>query len=151
MLQNRNHFAIIMYDKNYDEDLIHIIQKMSMKRHIGFNRCKLDGDDKYSYVLYDIDKTSLFAVARNKKLKLIWRDDTDFYIIDFIINTKGTITCYLSDEDLGEGVLEGNVITHNLKPQFQNMKKVQLVSSKELDNKNPQKYEQFVFYIKKQI
>ena len=48
MLQNRNHFAIIMYDKNYDEDLIHIIQKMSMKRHIGFNRCKLDGDDKYS-------------------------------------------------------------------------------------------------------
>lgn len=149
MLQNRNHFAIIMYDKNYDEDLIHIIQKMSMKRHIGFNRCKLDGDDKYSYVLYDIDKNSLFAMARNKKLKLIWRDDADFYLIDFRNNSKGDIICYLSNEDIGAGILEGNVVVHNLKPQFQNMKKVQLVSSKLLDEENPHQYNHFVFYIKK--
>ena len=149
MLQNRKHFAILIYDKDYNEDLVHIIQRISMKRHIGFNRCKLDGDAEYSYVLYDVDKTSLFAMARNKKLNMIWRDDTDFYIIDFRTNTKGTITNYLSDEDLGEVTLEGDVITPNLKSQFQNMKKVQLVSSKQLDEETIQKYEHFVFYIKK--
>ena len=72
MLQDRANFAILIYDKDSNEDLIHIIQKMSAKRHIGFNRCKLNGDAEYSYVLYDVDKTSLFAMARNKKLKLIW-------------------------------------------------------------------------------
>ena len=81
MLQNRDNFAILIYDKDSNENLIHIIQKMSMKRHIVFNRCKLNGDTEYSYVLYDIDKTSLFTMARNKKLKLIWRYDTDFYMI----------------------------------------------------------------------
>lgn len=149
MLQNRKHFAILIYDKDYNEDLVHIIQRISMKRHIGFNRCKLNGDAEYSYVLYDVDKTSLFAMARNKKLKLIWKDDTDFYIINFRTKTKGTITNYLSDENLGERTLEGDVITPNLKSQFQNMKKVQLVSSKQLDEETHQKYEHFVFYIKK--
>lgn len=149
MLQNKNNFAILIYDKDYNEDLIHIIQKMSVKRHIGFNRCNFDGDTEYSYVLYDMDKTSLFAVARNKKLKLIWKDNTDFYIIDFSNNMKGDIICYLSDKDVGAGILEGNVVVPNLKPQFQNMKKVQLVSSKQLDEETHQKYEHFVFYIKK--
>ena len=149
MLQDRDNFAILIYDKDSNENLIHIIQKMSMKRHIVFNRCILNGDTEYSYVLYDIDKISLFAVARNKKLKMIWKDDTDFYIIDFSNNMKGDIICYLSDKDVGAGILEGNVVVPNLKPQFQNMKKVQLVSSKQLDEETHQKYEHFVFYIKK--
>ena len=148
MLQNRDNFAILIYDKDYDEDLIHIIQKMSVKRHIGFNRCKLNGDTEYSYVLYDMDKTSLFTVARNKKLKLIWKDNKDFYIIDFR-NTKGDIICYLSNEDLGAGKIEGDIITPNLKKQFQNMKKVPLVSSQQLNRDTPYNYENFVFYIKK--
>lgn len=148
MLQNRDNFAILIYDKDYDEDLIHIIQKMSVKMHIGFNRCKLNGDTEYSYVLYDMDKTSLFTVARNKKLKLIWKDNKDFYIIDFR-NTKGDIICYLSNEDLGAGKIEGDIITPNLKKQFQNMKKVPLVSSQQLNRDTPYNYENFVFYIKK--
>lgn len=148
MLQDRDNFAILIYDKDSKDDLIHIIQKMSMKRHIGFNRCKLNGDAEYSYVLYDIDKTSLFAMARNQKLKLVWKDDTDFYIVDFKYNTKGDIICYLSNEDIGAGILEGNVVVHNLKPQFQNMKKVQLVSSEQLDEENPKEYEHFCFYLK---
>lgn len=148
MLQDRDNFAILIYDKDYDEDLIHIIQKMSVKRHIGFNRCKLNGDIEYSYVLYDMDKTSLFTVARNKKLKLIWKDNKDFYIIDFR-NTKGDIICYLSNEDLGAGKIEGDIITPNLKKQFQNMKKVPLVSSQQLNRDTPYNYENFVFYIKK--
>lgn len=147
MLQDRDNFAILIYDKDNNENLIHIIQKMSMKRHIVFNRCILNGDTEYSYVLYDIDKTSLFAVARNKKLKLVWKDDTDFYIVDF--KYKGDIICYLSNEEVGAGILEGDVVVPNLKLQFQNMKKIQLVSSKQLDEESPLKYEHFVFYIKK--
>lgn len=149
MLQNRDNFAILIYDKDSNENLIHIIQKMSMKRHIVFNRCKLNGDTEYSYVLYDIDKTSLFTMARNKKLKLIWRDDTVFYMINFRHNTNGDIIYYLSNEDLGAGKIEGDIITPNLKKQFQNMKKVPLVSSQQLNRDTPYNYENFVFYIKK--
>lgn len=149
MLKDRNSFAILMYDNNYNEDLMHIIQKMSEKRHIGFNRCKLNGDNEYSYVLYDIDKNSLFTMARNKKLKLVWKDDTDFYVIDFKNNTKEDIISYLTTDVTDTENIEGNIITPNLKLQFRNMKKIQLVSGKQLDDKHPQEYEHFCFYLRK--
>ena len=147
--KDRESFAILLADA--ETDLIVIVQNISLRKHIKYNRVKLKDDTYYSYLLYTEpqDKQYVFDMARNKKLNLIWKDDTDFYIIDFRTNTKGTITNYLSDEDLGEETLEGDVITPNLKSQFQNMKKVQSVSSKQLDEENPQKYEHFVFYIKK--
>ena len=148
-LKNRESFAILLAD--VETDLIVIAQNICLRKHIKYNRVKLKDDTDYSYILYTDtqDRQYIFDMARNKKLKIIWKDDTDFYIIDFRTNTKGTITNYLSDEDLGEENLEGDVITPNLKSQFQNMKKVQLVSSKQLDEETPQKYKHFVFYIKK--
>ena len=89
------------------------------------------------------------AALALKKLKLIWRYDTDFYMINFRHNTNGDIIYYLSNEDLGAGKIEGDIITPNLKKQFQNMKKVPLVSSQQLNRDTPYNYENFVFYIKK--
>jgi len=149
MLKDRESFAILLADA--ETDLIVVAQNISLKKHIKYNRSKLKDDTEYSYVLYTEpqDKQYVFDIARNKKLKIVWKDNTDFYIIDFRTNTKGTITNYLSDEDGGAGILEGDVVVPNLKQQFQNIKKIQLVSSKLLDEKNPHQYEHFVFYIKK--
>lgn len=149
MLKDRESFAILLADT--ETDLIVIVQNICLRKHIKYNRAKIKDDTEYSYVLYTDpqDKQYVFDMVRNKKLKLVWKDNTDFYIIDFKNSTKGDIVSYLSNEDLGEGTLEGDVITPNLKSQFQNIKKVQLVSSRLLDEENPYQYEHFVFYIKK--
>ena len=149
MLKDRESFAILLADA--ETDLIVIVQNISLGKHIKYNRAKLKDDAEYSYVLYTDtqDKQYIFDMAKNKKLKIIWKDNDFFGIIDFKSNTKGDIISYLSNEDLGEGTLEGDVITPNLKSQFQNIKKVQLVSSKLLDEENPHQYNHFVFYIKK--
>ena len=84
-------------------------------------------------------------MCRNKKLKTIWKDDIDFYMIDFKNNPKGDIICHLSDEDLGAETIEGTIVTPNLKSDA---KKVMLISSQQLDRNNPYCYEEFKFYIK---
>lgn len=149
MLREKESFAILLADAQ--TDLIVIVQNISLRKHIKYNRAKLKDDAEYSYVLYTgtQDKQYIFDMAKNKKLKIIWKDNDFFGIIDFKNSTKGDIVSYLSNEDLGEGTLEGDVITPNLKSQFQNIKKVQLVSSRLLDEENPYQYEHFVFYIKK--
>lgn len=76
-------------------------------------RHKLNGYDGYTYILYNTDKSYLFEMARNKGLKLVWKYETDFYIIDFRSNTKGNIVCYLLDEDTKAGKIEGNRIKPN--------------------------------------
>ena len=58
------------------------------------------------------------------------------------------IIYFLTDKDAGNGKIEGDIITPNLKLQYKNMKKVQLVSSEQLDEENPQEYEHFCFYLK---
>lgn len=146
MLKDRESFAILLSDA--EADLIVIVQNISLRKLIKYNRVKLKGDTDYSYVLYTEpqDKQYVFDMARNKKLKIVWKDDTDFYIIDFSNNTKGDIICNLTTDVTDKGIIEGSVITPKLKSD--NYKKIMLVSSQQLDRDNPYSYEEFKFYIK---
>lgn len=146
MLKDRESFAILLSDA--EADLIVIVQNISLRKHIKYNRVKLKDDIEYSYVLYTEpeDKQYIFDMARNKKLKLVWKDNTDFSIVDFSNNTKGDIISYLSDEDSDAECLEGTIVTPNLKSGFN--KKVMLVSSQQLNREQPYNYEEFKFYIK---
>ena len=148
MLKDRKSFAILLADK--EKNILAIVQNISLRKQIHFNKCKLNSDDDYSYVLYteSKDKYYVWDMARNKKIKLIWKDETDFYVIDFSNNTKGDIICYLSYENSKEGKIDGDVITPNFKQEFQKCKKVPLVNSQILDKKQPYNYEHFVFGIK---
>ena len=148
MLMDRKSFAILLADK--EKSIIAIVQKISLRKQIHFNKCKLNRDDYYSYVLYteSKDKQYIFDIARNKKIKLIWKDETDFYIIDFNNNPKGDIICYLSYEGFKIEKIEGNVITPNFKQEFQKCKKIPLISSQLLEKNHPYNYEHFLFYIK---
>ena len=98
MLKDRESFAILLADT--ETDLIVIVQNISLRKHIKYNRVKLKGYTDYSYVLYTEpqDKQYVFDMARNKKLKIVWKDDTDFYIIDFSNNTKGDIICWICQD-----------------------------------------------------
>ena len=147
MLKDRKSFAILF--ANGETDLIVIVQNISLRKHIKYNRVKLKNDTEYSYVLYTEpqDKQYIFDMCRNKKLKIIWKDDEDFYIIDFSNNTKGDIVCNLTTDVTDKGIIEGSVITPKLKSD--NYKKVMLVSSQQLDRDTPYCYEEFKFYIKK--
>lgn len=139
-------FAILLADA--ETDLIVIVQNICLRKHIKYNRVKLKDDIDYSYVLYTEpqDKQYIFNMCRNKKLKLVWKDDDNFYIIDFSNNTKGDIICNLTTDVTDKGIIEGSVITPKLKSD--NYKKVMLVSSQQLDRDNPYSYEEFKFYIK---
>ena len=145
MLKDRKSFAMLF--TNGETDLIVIVQNISLRKHIKYNRVKLKDEIEYSYVLYTEpqDKQYIFDMCRNKKLKMIWKDDIDFYMIDFN-NTKGDIICNLTTDVTDKGIIEGSVIITKLKSD--NYKKVMLVSSQQLDRDNPYSYEEFKFYIK---
>ena len=147
MLREKESFAILLSDAQ--TDLIVIVQNISLRKHIKYNRAKLKDDAEYSYVLYTgtQDKQYIFDMARNKKLKIVWKDDTDFYIIDF--SNKGDIVCNLTTDVTDTGTVVGTIVTPNLKSEFDNCKKVMLVSSQQLDKEQPYNYEEFKFYIKK--
>lgn len=146
MLKDKDSFAILLADTK--TDLIVIAQNISLRKHIKYNRVKLKDDTDYSYVLYTEpqDKQYIFDMARNKKLELVWKDNTDFYIIDFRTNFKGDIICNLTTDVTYKVIIEGTIVTPNLK--LNNCKKVMLVSSKQLDEEQPYNYEKFKFYIK---
>ena len=86
-------------------------------------------------------------MARNKKLTIVWKDDDFFGIINFKNNTKGDVISYFENDDNGGEKLEGEIIYLNLKPEYKG-RKIMLISSIVLDEENPYKYEQFVFYKK---
>lgn len=146
MLRDRESFTILLADA--ETDLIVIVQNISLRKHIRYNRVKLQDEIEYSYVLYTEpqDKQYIFDMARNKKLELVWKDNTDFYIIDFRTNSKGDIICNLTTDVTDKVIIEGTIVTPNLK--LNNCKKVMLVSSKQLDEEQPYNYEKFKFYIK---
>ena len=146
MLKDRKSFAMLF--TNGETDLIVIVQNISLRKHIKYNRVKLKDEIEYSYVLYTEpqDKQYIFDMCRNKKLKMIWKDDIDFYMIDFN-NTKGDIICNLTTDVTDKVIIEGTIVTPNLK--LNNCKKVMLVSSKQLDEEQPYNYEKFKFYIKR--
>lgn len=145
-LKNRESFAMLLADK--ENNISNILTKISLRQHISFNSIK--SDDGIEYILYTKpqDKKYVFDVARIKKIKIIWKDQEDFYIIDFKNNPKGDIIFYLSNEDTGKDKIEGDIIIPNLKQQYDNLKKVMLVSSKQLDDKQPYLYNHFCFYYK---
>lgn len=147
MLKDRKSFAMLF--TNGETDLIVIVQNISLRKHIKYNRVKLKDEIEYSYVLYTEpqDKQYIFDMARNKKLELVWKDNTDFYIIDFRTNSKGDIICNLTTDVTDKVIIEGTIVTPNLK--LNNCKKVMLVSSKQLDEEQPYNYEKFKFYIKR--
>ena len=149
MLKDRESFAILLADT--ETNLVVIVQNICLRKHIKYNRAKLKDDTEYSYVLYteSQDKQYVFDMARNKKLKIVWKDNTDFYIIDFSTNTKGDIVCNLTTDVTDTGTVEGTIVTPNLKSEFDNCKKIMLVSSHQLDREQPYNYDEFKFYIKK--
>ncbi len=143
-LKDRESFAMLLADK--ENNISNILTKISSRQHISFNTIK--SNDEIEYVLYTKpqDKKYVFDMARIKKIKIIWKDKDDFYIIDFKNNTKGDIVFYLSDEDNGAGKIEGDIVIPNLKQQYDNLKKVMLVSNKQLDDEQPYSYNHFCFY-----
>ena len=50
MLRDRQSFAILLADA--ETDLIVIVQNISIRKHIKYNRVQLKDDTDYSYVLY---------------------------------------------------------------------------------------------------
>ena len=148
MLKDRESFAILLADT--ETDLIVIVQNIALRKHIKYNRVKLKDDVDYSFVLYTEpqDKQYVFDIARNKKLKMIWKDNTEFYVIDFSTNTKGDIICNLTTDVTDKGTVDGNIITPKLKSEFDNVKKVMLISSQQLDKVQQYNYEEFKFYKK---
>ena len=150
-LQELNKFIILLDDgKN---NLIDIIGKISLRQNIHFNWIKID--NQTTDILYDVDKSYIYNFGANKKLKFIWKDENDFYIVDFKNNTKGDIINYLTFEETKEGKIEGDIQYINLKPlknlpeQYKDKSiKIPLVSSQQLDEHEPYIYEPFTIYIK---
>ena len=149
MLKDRESFAILLADT--ETDLMVIVQNISIRKHIKYNRAKLKDDVEYSYVLYTDtqDKQYIFDMAKNKKLKIIWKDNDFFGIIDFKKITKGDIICNLTTDVTDIETIEGTIVTPNLKSEFDGCKKVILISSQQLDEVQPYNYEEFKFCIKK--
>lgn len=139
-------FTMLLEDK--ENNISNILTKISSRQHISFNSIK--SNDGIEYILYTKpqDKKYVFDMARIKKIKIIWKDQENFYIIDFKNNTKGDIIFYLSNKDTGKDKIEGDIIIPNLKQQFDNLKKIMLVSSKQLNDKQPYLYNHFCFYYK---
>ena len=60
----------------------------------------------------------------------------------------GDIICNLTTDVTDTETIEGTIVTPNLKSEFDNAKKVMLISSQQLERDNPYSYEEFKFYIK---
>ena len=149
MLKDKESFAILLCeDETEEEKILYTVQKISLRKQIKYNRIKLKDGTESSYVLYteSKDKQYIFDMARNKKLTIMWKDEEFFGIVSFKNNTKGDIVCYLEDENNNGEKLEGEVIYLNLKPEYANLRKVMLISTMQLNEKKPFKYEYFCFY-----
>ena len=143
--KDRN-FAILLCNEANDEKSVKCnILQISLKKQVHFNWAKVD--EQNTAILYDVDKSYLYNFGANKKLKFILKNADDFYIVDFANNTKGDIIKNLTFEETKEGKIEGNIKYFNLKKDFDGVSKVPLVSSKQLDEKEPHLYEHFVIYI----
>lgn len=146
-LKDLDNFAIILCNEINDEKaLIDVLGKICLKTGTRYNRVKID--DEICYLLYTVNKVYMFNMGANKRLKFIWKDAEDFYIVDFSNNTKGNIISHLTfDNTTGERI-DGTIMYYNLKKEFNRVGKVPLVSSKLLDEQEPYTYEHFCIYIK---
>ena len=149
MLKNKRCFTILLPNKCVN--LLDIVHKLALNHHIRFNKVKIDGYDEYSYVLYTKrnEFKYIYNAVKNKNIRFLWKDNSFFGMVDYVDDSGFVeIIYFLTDKDAGNGKIEGDIITSNLKLQYKNMKKVQLVSSQQLDEENPQEYEHFCFYLK---
>ena len=118
-LKDNESFAILLCNEVNDENSIaNIVRKISLRRHIPFNRLTIN--DKKSYILYNVDKIYLFNMGTNKKLKFIYKNAKDFYIIDFFNNTKGNIINYLTFNETTTEKIKVDIEYPNIKKNFQN-------------------------------
>lgn len=146
MLKDYESFVILLCETDSEEKkIIDTVEKISLRKHIGYARVKIYGKEKYSYILFNPDKQYVFDMARNKKLTIVWKNKDFFGIINFENNTKGDIICYLQNENNNREKFEGDIIYLNLKPEYKGSK-IMLVSSIVLNEENPYLYEHFVFY-----
>lgn len=150
-LNDLDNFAILLNDGT--NNLIDIIRKISIRKQVHFNWIKIDSQT--TAVLYNVDKSYIYNLGANKKLKFIWKNADDFYIVDFKDNTKGEITSYLTFEKTDKITISGNIKYFNLKllknvPEQYKGKpiKIPLVSSQQLDEQKPYIYEPFTIYNK---
>ena len=151
MLKDKESFTIIICeDETEEEKIINTVQKISLRKQIKYNRIKLKGNEEYNYILYTEakDKSYIWDMARNKKLTIVWKDKEFFGTISFKNNTKGDIINYLQNEINNGEKFEGEIIYLNLKKEFTGLKKVMIISTQQLDEENPYKYEHFEFYRK---
>ncbi len=145
MLQKN--FAILLCNEVNDENSIaNIVRKISLRRHIPFNRLTIN--DKKSYILYNVDKIYLFNMGTNKKLKFIYKNAKDFYIIDFFNNTKGNIINYLTFNETTTEKIKVDIEYPNIKKNFQNKKHLPLFYNGLLEENEPLLYKHFCIYIK---
>lgn len=146
-LKDNESFAILLCNEVNDENSIaNIVRKISLRRHIPFNRLTIN--DKKSYILYNVDKIYLFNMGTNKRLKFIYKNADDFYIIDFSSNIKGNIINYLTFNETTVEKIEGYIEYPNIKKQFQNEKHLPLFGGGLLEKDEPLLYKHFCIYIK---
>ena len=146
-LKNIENFAILLCNKANDENSIsNIVKKISLRKHIPFNRLTIN--DEKSYILYNVDKTYLFNIGTNKTLKFIYKNAEVFYIIDFSDNTKGNIIHYLTFNETTAEKIKGFIEYPNIKKQFQNEKHLPLFCNGLLEEDEPLIYKHFCIYIK---
>ena len=132
MLKDYESFVILLCETDSEEKkIIDTVEKISLRKHIGYARVKIYGKEKYSYILFNPDKQYVFDMARNKKLTIVWKNKDFFGIINFENNNREKF--------------EGDIIYLNLKPEYKGSK-IMLVSSIVLNEENPYLYEHFVFY-----
>ena len=139
-------FALLMSDEETDEKkLSDIVEKISIRRHIKYNKVKLYAKYEQAYILYNPDKEYVFEMARNKHLKIIWKDEESFMCISFKNNPKGEILYYLEESNNKEEfVIEGDIIQPNIKSEYKG-RKIMLVASKVLDENESYLYKHFGF------
>lgn len=148
MIKDYESFVILLCETDLEEEkIIDTVEKISLRKHIGYARVKTNGKEKYSYILFNPDKQYVFDICRNKHINIVWKDKEFFGIISFKNNPKGDIICYLKSENNNGEKFEGEIIYLNLKPEYKG-RKIMLISKIVLDEKNPYKYEHFVFYKK---
>jgi len=141
-----NSFAMLMCDEETDKNkLKDIVEKISLRKHIRYNRVIIHGEYETAFILYNPNKEYVFEMARNKHLKIIWKDNNFFGGISFKNSTKGEIIYYLEEcNNEGENVIEGEIIKPNVKPEYKG-RKIMLISSMVLDKKEPYIYEKLCF------
>lgn len=157
-LEDTIKFAILLQNEFADgKVLCNIVRKVSSRQHVSFNTVTVDGGK--AFIIYNVDEKYLFNMATNKKLKMIWKNEENFYLIDFSNSTKGDIISHLTFTEISRDKIEGKIMYENVKPDFTGAGKILTgitlkgkngitVRLPVLDDAEPYTFENFYFYYK---